>query len=586
MALEFIRRLVGNKMLTDTSTQGKKAGLSERWLFGGTLLLFGLGMFIRLSRLDAVPFTAAESELAFNALKIARSQGLATGSNPVYLGLTGFLFFLTGAGDALARLLPALAGASIIWLPYFWRKRFGEKQALFLSAAFAFDPLLIIFSRQIITPIFTLAGLLWLLTAIHLKRPALAGLSLALAWLGGYYFWAILLCAGLCLLAARWARKSHSIPLMSASWGKSGWRAFVTALIGGLLLIASAFTLYPAGLSGVGQGLADFIGKFTSPFEIPFGLPIYTTLAYNLGVIILFFVFRSSTEELPDGEWRSLRNLFLAMVVIAALLLSRSETGMTIFLVPFLWKAISSGLTGEPGLRAEERGQVLGLAAFFLVLLVYLSISLPLLVTYAPGSAEFYRVALAGLAGVVLVVLSFVLARLGWTAQIASAAIRLALGMLACVLILSAGLSSLAPAGAERAAYLTQSSPIVFPDRIAADVLQDFTRQGALSPQNDRVEVYGTEIAGSDWVFREFHTQPRLESVYSDDIPQVILSESQDASGLPAAYRGMSLPVSKAVSWPSMRVTDYLRGLTLGTFPIITQQATLWVRADLFTGAE
>lgn len=92
-----------------------------------------------------------ESIHAFVSWQLFQGQGyehfpLAHG--PFQFFGTAFSFFLFGgAGDYTLRLLPALAGSSLVLLPWLLRSRLGSAGTFFCTAAIAFSPTLLFFSR-------------------------------------------------------------------------------------------------------------------------------------------------------------------------------------------------------------------------------------------------------------------------------------------------------------------------------------------------------------------------------------------------------------------------------------------------------
>lgn len=106
-----------------------------------------------------------ESIHAFVSWQLFQGQGyehfpLAHG--PLQFFGTAFSFFLFGgAGDYTLRILPALAGSSLVLLPWLLRSRLGSAGTLFCTAAIAFSPTLLFFSRfarnDIYIALFTMA---------------------------------------------------------------------------------------------------------------------------------------------------------------------------------------------------------------------------------------------------------------------------------------------------------------------------------------------------------------------------------------------------------------------------------------------
>ena len=86
--------------------------------------------------------------------------------------------------------MTALFGSSLILVPWFWRDRIGKTAALLLAIGLAIDPILLSFSRQIVTPIFVVAGLAWAATALKYKQHVLAGALLVWhSWVGIAFGW-------------------------------------------------------------------------------------------------------------------------------------------------------------------------------------------------------------------------------------------------------------------------------------------------------------------------------------------------------------------------------------------------------------
>src|SRR5574340_60049 len=88
------------------------------------LLALLIGLAVRLIGLGARPLTDQEATWALQALNVASGTHPAVGSNSVYVALTATLFFaFGGASNALARLIPALAGSALILIPMLFRER-------------------------------------------------------------------------------------------------------------------------------------------------------------------------------------------------------------------------------------------------------------------------------------------------------------------------------------------------------------------------------------------------------------------------------------------------------------------------------
>ncbi len=164
------------------------------------LLAFLLALGLRLYNLGGAPLSDAEARWALQALDVARGQApLAMGPQPGYVLLSGLLFWLAGASSFAARLLPALAGALLVWLPYLLRGVFlpagqargaawlstGRLAGLILAFGLALEPGLAALSRQAGSGLPALSLGLLSLALAWAGRPILAGASAGLALLMG-----------------------------------------------------------------------------------------------------------------------------------------------------------------------------------------------------------------------------------------------------------------------------------------------------------------------------------------------------------------------------------------------------------------
>src|SRR4030065_107789 len=96
----------------------------------------------------------------------------------LYVILTGAGFRLFGSSNFIARFWPALTGALLIFLPFFFKRELGQKAALILAFGLAIDPGLVAISRlagsSMMATSFTLLSLGW----IWGGYPVLSGIFL------------------------------------------------------------------------------------------------------------------------------------------------------------------------------------------------------------------------------------------------------------------------------------------------------------------------------------------------------------------------------------------------------------------------
>ena len=110
------------------------------------LLAFGL-RFINLGVAPLMPLEAAQVWPAWLAATGTQVAGAPVPTSALFYGLQSLLFFVAGANDVLARLLPALVGTALVVLPWWWRDRIGRGAALAVALLLAVDPWLTVLAR-------------------------------------------------------------------------------------------------------------------------------------------------------------------------------------------------------------------------------------------------------------------------------------------------------------------------------------------------------------------------------------------------------------------------------------------------------
>ncbi len=242
----------------------------ERAAYGGILLFAGLW---RVFQLGLYPLRPDEARRALVAWEAAQGQPVTLwGLSPLLFTLQELTFVFAQAGDAAARLWPALAGLAICLIPYALRSRLGREGALMAAGFLALSPTLTYFSRYAsgdgMAATFLLAALAAGLAAAENRRwLSWAGVALALALLSGPGVYTALL-AWLLDLGFRISdfRVEDRKPKIGHEW-----------LAGGLVFLLGA----TAGLrhwDGVGAA-AGLLGAWAARWSWPeTGYPIYWPL--------------------------------------------------------------------------------------------------------------------------------------------------------------------------------------------------------------------------------------------------------------------------------------------------------------------
>src|SRR5512145_1476175 len=117
---------------------------NEGWLYG---LAFLIAIALRFIQLGAAPLTDSEATLALQALHLAQGQSPLLAPQAAYILFTSFFFAIIESTNFMARVVPALAGSALVFVPYLFREKLKPRPALILAFLFAIDPGLVALSR-------------------------------------------------------------------------------------------------------------------------------------------------------------------------------------------------------------------------------------------------------------------------------------------------------------------------------------------------------------------------------------------------------------------------------------------------------
>lgn len=235
-------------------------------------ILIAAAAFFRLVQLGGLPLTPNESTLAYSGWAVAHQQMPFTWPVPSYQSLTAALLWLFGGDDAIARLVPAVAGIALVGLVWPLRPLIGRPAALLAAAYFAISPLLTAFSRQAGGETLALAALLGL-TALLFRasaepRPvqaAGAGGLLALLLVSGPLGVSLLIALIVFLAVASLARDRFAAvwrPIEGVGRNRPSLIAALGAFGAVFILLSTGWLGYPEGF-----GLSS-LGAWASGFDL------------------------------------------------------------------------------------------------------------------------------------------------------------------------------------------------------------------------------------------------------------------------------------------------------------------------------
>lgn len=567
-------------------------------------LAFLLALFLRLLNLGAAPLSDQEASWALQALQIARPEMAAasqgSGAQPAYLILTGITFFFLGANEFLARFLPALAGALLVWTPYCFRRDLGRSAAALLAFGLALDPGLTTVSRQAGGPMLALGFSLLTLGLWRARQPVWAGVAGGLALLSGPEILpgAIGLAAGLVAVGAlrrRLQRTYATDPLLERPEPISSFfsqqdvgKAWIAGL-SAFLLIGSGFGRFPQGLAGFFASLIAYFQGWVTPSNISPVTVLLALLAFEL-LAILFtavgIVRQAGGSERAAESVSTQAGLLIwaaASLLLTLLYPGRQVSDLVWSIVP-LWAVAAVTLAAY--LPQEKPHIMVFLQAclvFILVALFWNTLIAPDLIATATIPWSILRlVVLAGI--LALGVLTSTLVAFGWSWEISRDG--LIWGLTVTLLIYSTnvlwGAAQLRP---NQPSELWGVPPGTGQARLAQATLRELSNW--TTGMQNSIEILSLVDAPSlRWFLRDYPNARFSSAIDRDNLPDVLITRlGAETPGVSETYRGQDFVWWTLPGWAGGVPPDLIRWLTFRKAPITNQYLILWARTNLFPGA-
>lgn len=310
------------------------------WLTVEVALYGLLGLLALVSRFYALgdrPLTTPEATQALHAWQATSGPGAdALAASPLLFAGQALAFALFGASDSAARLLPALAGAALVLLPYLLRYRLGRVGALATSTLLLISPTLLFVSRDGGGDVLLLAAgmavLVGLVGWMDFCRPVylyLIATSAALAVVAapGFYTLGVAMAVAFALMTflGRHTADDDGWANLRAAWrearSQGEWlRNAVALFFGTLVLVPTTLLLHLEGLQAVTDLFPAWINHFApwvgdQPLSYPLAvLALYEPLLMVFGLAGAILAFRQ--RDLPGrllAVWAGVA-LFIALL--------------------------------------------------------------------------------------------------------------------------------------------------------------------------------------------------------------------------------------------------------------------------------
>lgn len=557
-------------------TQSKSSRLHIYILLGVLVLALGL----RLFRSGNPPLDDGEAAIALQALAAAENGETVFGAFPAYVGLTGLGFNFIVDSTFLARFWPALIGALLVFIPQIFRKWIGQWPATFLSLVLAISPEMVGLSRIIGSPMMAFVFLLLGIGLFLNRKPAFAGIALALALMSGSGFWMGVLILGLSVGLSEWLfQVSELLDLPEIEDKKAYWINFGVAFGTTLGLVGSGFFLAPANLSGVFAGLMSFI----QGFAVSSGTPLlhyllvlvgYTSEAFLIGIAASVRAFFTKSKlDLFLMVWWLVGLTFIILYPAGSaadmIWVTLPLWLLTIRLMFFAWR------------KPRDYRFITAVTAIVVVIVMaFMLLAFRGLIRMSAIQTQNWHFLVAIAGGALLLIAIVVLVWLGWSQEAALSGLLagLAVVFVSGLFALSVHSTGLAPESSMELWYPEWGQVTDKWLRIELDRIVGWNASGSGAVE---IAVSDYDLPSMRWFLRNdpavtFVPYPPVESQ-----PGILIARIDESPKIASSYRGQDLVWSREAVWQVMTPVQYLSWLLTRDATSVDNQIILWVRTDL-----
>jgi len=560
----------------------------EQFLY---VLAATIAVSIRLFNLGKIPLSDYEAGWALQALDLSRGVYSLIGSQSLYVVFSTAVFFIFGASNFAARLLPALMGVMLAVLaPMLFRNWLGKKTALLLAFALALDPGVVAISRLAASPIASAACLSIALGAWYLRHPVLAGIFAGLlllsgpAWIPGVV--GLLLTLGIDYLIHRQSisvddRSERSDDVVEPPMFAPGSvKQMIVAAIITILGVGSLLMLAPRGLSAAATALPDYLAGWGLVSGVSIWQMLGAFFVYEPLAVILAFtgMIKAWTNGQRQDQFFSI--WFMVAILLACLYPSR-QTADLIWAMISMWILASRQITGMLKFDNEDINPLLGQAAMTFVMLLFIGLNVSSLVMgfQDPAQINLRWIVIAG--AFILLGLVSVLISLGWTTRAMQKGLILGAGVILVLYSLSA-MWSAAGLRSFTSHELWQPNPATGQADLLLNTLGDLAEWNTGVRQKIDIYSVGFDSPALQWALRDYSAVYFVDQVPSQVLPSIIITPQSETVSLAAAYRGQDLVWQRSPNWDDASLLDTVKWMMYRQIPQRDTPITLWARNDLF----
>lgn len=571
------------------------------------LVAFALALVVRFYHLGAVPLTDAEAAWAFQAFQLANPKNLlhtlTIGNQTAYVNLTGVLFYLLFDNNFLARMLPAIAGSFLVWIPFIFKDKLGNIAAIFAAFGLAIDAGLVATSRTIGSPILAVTFGFFAFAFFYKKKPLLAGMLIGLTLLSGTFALIMIIVFGLSWVIINQFENKPSPPieleLNSAEsieqenhdkppFSREQWSFAGISFGFTILIVGSVFFMYPQGISAIFNNLPFFIRGWIEPAGIS-ATQIIAALVFYAPIPIVFSIYQIITQSIQKKQSnKSFNNndIYLSAFTLISFFFilfypGRETSYLAIILVP-LWLIAGRGF--QESIKGwKVNGIIAAHSVFIFIIMALFWFSLISHSNFVGVTQPYLPLLRASvLTGVILIgIFSTILISMGWGTDTARFGVIYGTltGLLVYTISVMWGASQLRPTQPEELWYKQPGSGQA---TLFQKTLSDLSNWNTGLPES--VEILSlVDTPSMQWELRNFNNTRFEKTISPVSLPPIIITLENEATPvLSSAYRGQDFVWWIHAGWMGALPPDFISWFTFRKVPLNKEKVILWAREDLF----
>ncbi len=551
--------------------------LSSPW-FAAVVIAAGIG--IRAAGLIRLPLDEGEAKLAYQIFQLYGGHTAGIWSNAFYSLFTLAAYWLFGASDVTARLLPFLCGSLILFLPLLVRDTLGPLITGIFILLLTFDPALIYSSISAQSPVMAVfflgaAALLFLR-----RKEGLAGFFLGGFLLSGPAAWLIFLV----FIVTRFVYSlttpadDEALASLKTFLGTRNVRALGIGLALTLGIVGTGFFLYPTGIPAAFQDLAAFVSAWFQSSDLTPVRMLVVFIAY-----LSLYGLAGSTAYLggliPPLLRRAIGRWLLVSGLVVLFYPGHQSTDWVLLSIPLGFCA--SYLIARALHTEKVSFPVLAFSGLWVVLGIFTYLNYLGLFSRIPGTVEYQFSLIGLLTAPVLAMISYILVGWGWSFQISKRGALITLVLLGLISGLStswhAALLSKNPE-----AELWNTRPYPADADLLQATLDDLSWRRFGVPGELTIQSAGTTSFSQRWYLRTYKNYVETTALNPVSNPDIILTSGVTPQ-LASAYRGQDFVWLRRQDWSQMDAAAWAQWLAFRTMKYEEDKILLWARTDLFS---